>query len=244
MNLEEYELMFRVEDRHWWYAALRALLDLYWRKHVRESNPCVLDVGCGTGAVLDWLAVRTQSSPVGIDFSPEAVRFCRMRGQTATTVASALAAPFPSATFDAAFCLDVLYHKGVPDRNAALREAHRILKRGGLLFINVPAYQWLYSSHDVAVHTDHRFTRGEIADLLRATGFTILDATYWNTLLFPAIVLTRLWRKIWPPRESDLADGGQGISAALFPIILAAERQLIRVMPVPFGLSIFVVARK
>ena len=248
MNPREYEIMYAVEDRHWWYVALRAMLDLFWRKHVTMRNAesasrdlKVLDAGCGTGGTLSRLAPR--GTPFGIDVSVDAVRLCRARGQTRTAVGSTNALPCAPETFDAVISFDVLYHKGVPDKKAALREMHRALKPGGLLFLNLPAYQWLYSSHDVAIHTDHRFTRSEVLGLLRACSFEPLDATYWNTLLLPPIVLTRLWRRMMSPPDSDLARGS-GIPNQLFARILAVERALVRVVPLPFGLSIFAVSRK
>ena len=241
MNREEYAIMFNVEDRHWWYAGLRGMLGECWRRHIRTEHPRVLDVGCGTGAVLDWL---TPHSRYGIDLCLDAIQFCRSRKQETTAVASANELPFPPETFDVAVCLDVLYHKGVPDRNAALRAIRQVLVPNGVVLINVPAYQWLYSSHDVAVHTDHRFTKREMLRLLTENGFEPLEATYWNTLLFPPILLTRLWHKISPPSQSDLSGGADGISHGVFSSILALERHLIRLTPMPFGLSIFVAARK
>ena len=59
------------------------------------SAAAVLDAGCGTGANL--LAFADRARPAGIDFSPEAVRWCRSRGLPDTAVASAAALPFPLA---------------------------------------------------------------------------------------------------------------------------------------------------
>jgi SAM-dependent methyltransferase len=252
MNLEEYALMFQVEDRHWWYHGLRGMLELYWKKYAEEQSAerrqaAVLDVGCGTGATLDWLAKRGR--PTGIDFSPEAIRFCRNRGHDSTAVGSATALPcatgsFDQASFDAIISFDVFCHRSIPDKRQPLREIHRLLKPGGLLFLNLPAYQWLYSSHDIAVHTDHRFTRNEVIDMLQECGFQPLETTYWNTLLFPIILAVRLWRKILPPKESDLAGGGKGPTNTVFTHLLKCERRLIQLHRMPCGLSIFAVARK
>ena len=242
MNTEEYAIMYRVEDRHWWYRGLRELAGAFWEKHVVEERPRVLDAGCGTGGTLAWLEKRAR--PFGIDFSPEALGFCRQRGLGRLTAGSVTDLPFADSSFDVAFSFDVLYHKSVQDKETALRETARVLRPGGLLFLNLPAYQWLRSSHDVAIHTDHRFTKPEVLELLRANSFQPIEATYWNTLLFPPILLTRLWRKIAPPASSDLATGSGAVSQRIFGAILAAERQLIRYTPLPFGLSIFVVARR
>jgi SAM-dependent methyltransferase len=249
MNIEEYRIMFKAEDRHWWYIGLRGMLDLFWRRYAgpmersRAGAPLtVLDAGCGTGAVLAWLSHRAR--PYGIDIAVEAIRFCRERGQDTSVIASTGALPFPRGHFDVAVSLDVLYHRSAADRAAAVREICSVLKPGGLFFVNLPAYQWLYSAHDVAVHTSHRFTRGEVLDLLCAGSFDPLAVTYWNTILFPPIVLVRLWRKIVPPGTSDLTASGRGVTNQVLSGVLGVERGLIRATPMPFGLSIFAVARK
>jgi ubiquinone/menaquinone biosynthesis C-methylase UbiE len=150
MELSEYTTMFELEDRHWWYNGLRELLLCHWAQHLWTECPAVLDVGCGTGANLvglDDLAARL----VGIDFAPEAIRLCRTRGLSCTAVASALALPFGGETFDAVVSCDVLCHSSITDKSVVVREMHRVLRPGGMVFLNLPAYQWLFSSHDRAL---------------------------------------------------------------------------------------------
>jgi SAM-dependent methyltransferase len=242
MESAEYEIMFHAEERHWWYAALRAMLMQFWRANVPVERPRLLDVGCGSGANLK--ALSPMSNAIGIDISPKAVHFCRERGLQNTAVSSALALPFPNDEFDVVLLMDVLYHKAVPCKRTLLTEVGRVLKPGGVLLLNVPAYQWLYSSHDEAIHTDKRFTRREITDLLHEAGFTVSRATYWNTLLFPPIAATRLWRKLVPPEGSDLDNPSGKTMGRLFAGIFALERAFIKMTSLPFGLSIFAAANK
>lgn len=242
MNPHEYATMFAVEDGHWWYLGLRAMISGACRRHLTAVNPRILDAGCGTGATLQMLAQC--GVPVGVDIAPLAVQLCRKRQQNLTAAASVLALPFDAATFDAAVSLDVLCHRAVTDKQAPLHEIARVLRPGGILILNLPAYQWLLSSHDAAVHNDTRFTKRQTRALLKNAGLTPVEATYWNSLLLPPIIAARLWRKIVPPAQSDLASGGQGPSNSLFQAVLAAERALLRLTPLPAGLSVFLVARK
>ncbi|HCQ01854.1 MAG TPA: hypothetical protein DIT99_14705 [Candidatus Latescibacteria bacterium] len=69
--------------------------------------------------------------------------------------------PFQPSPFDFIFSLDVIYIQSVDDRKM-VREAYQALCDGGLLFINVPAFEWLHGEHDESVRTRHRYTRGEI----------------------------------------------------------------------------------
>jgi ubiquinone/menaquinone biosynthesis C-methylase UbiE len=242
VKADEYEIMFRVEDHHWWYVGLRAMLDAFWQRHVREERPVVIDVGCGTGATLD--ALRDVATATGIDAAPQAIRLCRMRGLTATAAASAEALPFRDASFDVAISCDVLCHQSIADKSVPLREVRRVLKPGGLLLLNLPAYQWLHSSHDEHVHTNRRFTRAEVRALLENVGFEVVYSTYWNSLLLPAIVMVRLWRKAIPRPVSDLDGDGTSVLSSIFAACLAVERVLLSYVPLPFGLSTFAIARK
>ena len=241
MNESEYETMFRVEERHWWYRGLRALV----REHLPRipGTPTrVLDVGCGTGVTMAVLAPECAVS--GLDYSPLALERCRRRGRTGLVRGDAGALPHAAASFDAVLLLDVLYHRGVSDRAGVLAEARRVLKPHGILITNVPAYQWLYSSHDAAVHTAHRFTKREVRSLLRAAGFQLGSLSYWNSILFPPAAMVRLLRRNRPGSASDLEDYKSGATGHFFGAILAIERALMRLTPLPFGLSVFAVAKK
>lgn len=243
MNTEEYETMFGVENRHWWYVGLRQMIARAWRRHVfgDVSALRVLDVGCGTGANLETVWA---GEAAGIDISPEAISFCRRRGLVKTAIASALALPFDANCFDAVLSTDVLEHEFIADKRGALMEMGRVLNPGGLLFVNVPAYQWLLSSHDAATRQDRRFSRGELARLLRSADFDPIDMTYWNTILFPVAAAVRIWRKKHPPEGSDLANPTGWLANGICGSLLNLERMLLKAGPLPYGLSLFAVARR
>ena len=234
--------MFRVEDRHWWYLGLRGMIDRVRRCHIAPGDLRVLDAGCGTGANL--VATGQWARVVGVDLSPRAVAFCRKRDLDGTAVGSVTHLPFASGSFDIVLSMDVIQHQAVSNKEIPIREMARVLRPGGLLLINVPAYQCLHSSHDVAVHQDRRFTRPELLAMLRRNGLAPIEATYWNTALFPIAALVRLWRKKHPPSGSDLLDMPGPLASAVLTAILAIERRVIRLFPLPFGLSVFVVARR
>src|SRR5262249_30947528 len=243
MEFSEYTTMFGLEDRHWWYVGLRQLLLSLWARHVRAERPAVLDVGCGTGANL--IALNGVAAKLaGIDFAPEAVRFCRTRGLACTAVASALMIPFGAESFDVVVSCDVLCHSSIRDKSVVLREMHRVLRTGGLVFLNLPAYQWLFSSHAKAYQQDRRLTHAPLLQLLRANGFEPMTATYWNTFLFPAATVARVWRNFSNLEGSDLKTGSAQFASRLFGAMLSGERALIRRFPLPFGLSVFAVGRK
>ncbi len=127
----------------------------------------------------------------GIDLSETALGLTNDRNTGAELVrASTDDLPFPDASFDAVLSLDVLAFRGV-DEFKALGEMHRVLRPGGTLVINVPAFDFLRGSHDVAVNQVRRYTRPQLSALLARAGFAETRSTYWNMSLLPAVAAVR-----------------------------------------------------
>ncbi len=244
MNPEEYEVMFRVEDTHWWYRGMqsitRAVLD---RAIGRGRDLRILDAGCGSGAVMGYLA--DYGRVTGFDFAAEALHFCRMRGRDRLSRASVLALPYAGASFDLVTSFDVLCERAVVDDEAALREFARVLRRGGHVLLRLPAYNWLRGKHDEAVHIRHRYTTRELADRLRRAGFEAEWTSYANMLLFPIAALKRASERVLPSRQagSDLTLGA-GFTNAPLRWLLGLEAPFVARMGLPFGLTVVALAQK
>jgi len=234
--------MEALEQRLWWFRALRALISDAVGRYV-APGASMLDVGCGTGGTLLRLSHDHPSMNLqGLDVSPDACdRARRVTGATVTE-GSAMDMPFPDRAFDAVIGADVL-NQGTVDPTRALREVARVLKPGGILITNDPAYAWLASYHDGPTGVARRYTRAEMAALVETGGFTPLAGTYWNTLTFPLMVLRR---KVFVPRSPTTdVHAIPFLLNALFNAMMAAERMVIRLgVPLPFGGSVFLIAQK
>ena len=247
MNTPEYERMYAAEDRQWWYAGMRAiafgLLDRGFGAANGRPRPArlFLDAGCGTGLNLEHLAERGQA--IGVDLSAEAVRFCLSRGVTVVR-SSVLALPFPERTFDGLVSFDVLYHAWVTDDGAAVRELARVVRPEGLLLVRVPAFKALWGAHDEAVHSRHRYTRGELRALLEGAGLQVLRLSYCNSILFPLLLVRRTLDRLASRHGSDV----EFLPAPLewlFRQCLLVEAALIRHgLSLPVGASLVALARK
>jgi SAM-dependent methyltransferase len=242
MHPAEYPRMRAAEDGHWWYAGLRRVVALHWQRHVTMPQPRLLDVGCGTGGNLAALAGT--AAVFGIDLAPLALAACRARGLACTALAGAERIPFPDAAFDVALSCDLLCHRSLPDRLMPLKEMHRVLQPGGVLLLNLPAYQWLHGPHDEAFGQDRRFHRMEVTALLRKAGFAPIDVTYWNGLLLPLVALARLGRRLVPTAGSDLAWPTGQVIGRVLDSVLVLEHGILRRTPLPFGTSVFVTSRR
>ena len=137
--------------------------------------------------------------------------------------------------------IDVLCHGGV-EPVLAVKEAHRCLRPGAIAIFNLPAYGWLLSAHDRRVHNVRRFTGRQARALLTGNGFRVLRSSYWNTLLFPLMLIHRLLER--DDAESDVRDFPRWLDA-LFSTALAVERRVIAAgVSLPFGGSLIVVAAR
>ena len=189
----EYDKLDRTEDRMWWFAATHANLLTLYEAMIAPATPekPLLDAGCGTGGLLARIAAAYPGRTViGLDIEPAACARAAAKSVRPVCAGSVNALPFADGAFGTIVSADVLCHRGV-DEGAALAQFHRVLQEGGVLILNLPAYQWMMSRHDAAVYNLRRYTRRGIARLLRMAGFRVLFASYWNIVLFPIMVLTR-----------------------------------------------------
>lgn len=192
------------DERHWWYRGRRRIVGDAVAALGLAPGARVLDAGCGSGRTLDELAARPEVAAVaGIDASPEGVALARRRGHADVREGRVEELPWPGASFDLVLSLDVIEH--TPDDGAALRELRRVTAPGGRLLITVPAYQALWSRHDVVNRHFRRYDRAMVRALAAGTGWRVERMTSFNLLLLPAAAAVRLAQR---PR------GGAGAGAA------------------------------
>ena len=245
MEKQEYQTLYNLEESHWWYRGLRELTLYFIDKFSQGKGDFkILDAGCGTGGLLKLLK---SYRAYGLDFSPEAIKFCRQRKLDNVVLGSINKTPFESGSFDLITSLDVLYHLGVDDDLEALRELYRLLNKGGILILNLVAYDFLTSRHDIAVHTKRRYTAGSLKNKAEQAGFKVEKITYRNTVLFPLAFFKRMFDKLFLKSDkkagSDLVELPDFLNR-FFTQILSWENILLRKINFPFGLSVFALLRK
>ena len=230
--------MVAQSSTHWWYRVRRELVQKFLNQYVGQGG-AVLEVGCGAGDTL--LMLKKTYSVSGIDMSDEAVRITKEKG---VPVQKGDATNIPAAheLFDAVLALDVLEHIEKPDN--ALKEMKRVLKPGGTLVVFVPAFMFLWSVTDVLSHHYRRYTRHELVALIESAGFTVVRSSYFNTLLFPLIALTRLTVRTLHIAVGSEMGTGTGLMNEFLYYIFRIEVPLLTHVNFPFGVSIAVIAKK
>ena len=240
MESVEYTLMEEVEETMWWYHGLHTNILQALNKYVPVFTD-LFDAGCGTGGMLKLIRAAHPAAHLhGLDISEQACIAARAKSGATVTKGSVDALPYPDGSFDALISLDVLGYD--LDTDAAVSGFLRVLKPGGHAIINLAAYQWMLSYHDRAVGQSHRYTRSGAIALFERAGFRIVFGSYWNTILFPLMVLQR--KLASSTGASDVRPFHPLVNNA-FKTCLALERAFIRNgVALPFGGSVLIVAQR
>ena len=244
MRPATYEAEAALERGHWWFRGRRRLLARLLARMPLPAAARVLDVGCGTGANGPVLAgaerftvgLDASAIPLGLGRSAERTHGARVR-------ADAGLLPFADASFDLVTALDVLEH--LDDDAAAARELHRVLRPGGVLVVFVPALRLLWGLQDEVSHHRRRYGRGELRAVVAGAGLDVERLTFFNTLLFPPILVARLAMRVRPPRalRSENEIGGR-VANRIAELIFSAEAPFLERADLPIGVSLACVARR
>jgi len=243
MNAKEYEVMYRVEDFHWWYCGMETITRrVIEQRYPRGGKLRILDAGCGTGAGMGYLA--DYGAVTGLDFSAEALYWSQERKRTRLTQGSVTALPYCDATFDLVASFDVICAVSDSEDVLSLREFARVLVPGGRVLLRLPATPWLHGQHDVSVDIQQRYTARMVDAKLRAAGLEPEQVAYANTFLFPLAVIKRFSERFFPPQNGSDLTIGMGPFNGLLHIALSTEAPLVARNVFPFGLTVVALARK
>ncbi len=239
----EIERMAKFEDKYWWFEGRRKIiLNLLEKYRSSNQNQKILDVGCGTGGTT--IRLKRFGEVYGGDYSFSALQHSSKLGLKNLARIGIYDLPFPSETFDVITILDALEHIEHDDK--VLFELKRILKKDGMILITVPAYQFLWSDHDVALDHYRRYNSKSISELLSKTRLEPIRISYMITFLFPLLatfrLLSKLKRREKPP-EPTLVPFPQVINN-LFKKILFLESRILPKYNLLFGLSIICLVKK
>ena len=242
-----YEVMYDVEDDHWWFVGRRAIVfsqiedALGIRAAANNGSDLrVLDIGCGAGATMDHL--KRFGRPHGIDLSEIPLKFSRKRGHQRLLRASATELPFDSESFELVTTLDVVEH--LDDDVKGLSEIYRVLKPGAPAVIFVPAFQSLWGPNDVQSGHKRRYRLNELRSAVEKAGLRIERISYANFAMFIPIWLGR---KVltWLGRDEQAENRiNHPFINNLLTKIFSIEAGWLRRRNLPFGVSIVCVVRK
>lgn len=234
--LDIYPTLYR---NHWWWRARERVIVSLLERHLGTGGPArLLDVGCGEGLLFP---VLTKFGTVeGVD---PCVGEEKARSLNIHPVPFDETAPL-AGSYDAILMLDFLEH--LDDPCAALKAAHRFLAPGAKLFVTVPAFDLLWTSHDDLNEHERRYTRSLLEKQVCESGFKVEECSYFFHWVFFVKLLVRLKESLFPPKTPKLAGiPPANINAALRCVSIAEygvlEKMKIRI---PVGGSVLLVATR
>jgi len=239
-----YRWMSEVEERHWWFASRRAIVERFINRLNLPADAALFEPGCGTGGNFAMLA--RHGRVFAMDTDPHALRFATALGKAQVARGSLPdTIPFTGQDFDLILMSDVLEH--LDNDVAALRALQHRLKPRGWLLATVPAMQWLWSGHDQAHHHRRRYSATSLRRVARAGGLDVAYLGYFNFILFPVVAGVRLAQRLRNRENAGEASNYTTTPSrpinAILRRVFSSERHLLELMPMPFGVSLLMLGR-
>lgn len=241
MNINMYRIFFKIQQKHWWFVTKKEIvMDVIERYSNKLSLTPILDIGCGSGLMLKDLAELGETC--GMDMSDDAIKFSKeiyngeiKKGALPDNL------PYEKYYFNLIVALDVIEH--IDDDLASLKAMRSRLKKNGMALITVPAYMFLWSAFDEMNEHKRRYTMSELREKIIEAGFEIEKISYFNTLLFPLVYIVRKLNNLMGRNGGSDVDMPNKLVNYICKKIFSIERYLLRMVSLPFGVSLIVVAR-
>jgi ubiquinone/menaquinone biosynthesis C-methylase UbiE len=245
MENHAYDAMENLQTQHWWWRGLRKVYtNSISSLNSSEEFRQVIDIGCGYGA--NFSVFNNIGAVVGVDLKFDTLRGIQRRPALGLVQACADALPFQDNIFDVVGLLGVIEH--VKFDSLAIQESYRVAKPNAILLLLTSAFMILWSHHDVANNHARRYRLRQIKNSLKRTGWTILRLSYINSLIFPAVLVTRLIQRVIQSPDEIYYDMGPSIKPInrILEAILFIEGAIIINWRwcLPFGVNILGVAQR
>ena len=183
---DQNDACFRLEDGSFWFTHRNKCLITAVRRFPPDGF--ILDVGGGNGFVARGLIDAGYETAL-LEPGRDGARNARQARQLPTVINATIeAAAIRPGSVPNVGLFDVLEH--IEDDQAFARHLHDIMRPGGLLYLTVPAFNWLWSVSDVDAMHFRRYTKRTLTDVL-AGDFDVLYATCLFQRLVPVTALVR-----------------------------------------------------
>ena len=250
-NRLEFQRMYEVERKLWWYQVLHRKVLSQIKKHFKALDPelRILDAACGTGGLLSFLKENGYENSIGFDYSRHAIDFSLERNLDVSFGDLKNVNDFrPGETFDVICCNDALYFLTDHEIVSALTAFKSRLNKNGIILINIHAFEAFSGTHDLAVGSSRRFTLSNFRSYAGLANLNITFKTYWPFALSLPILLVRQWQKYQISTskikaeipDSDVSYPGDVINGLLRSTTFFEEFIL---KSAPFGSSLFMVLK-
>lgn len=244
MKKTEYTTMAEREQDYWWHVGRFAIIEQYMGlalKGHEPKKPKILNIGAGTGGTIPSLEKFGEVH--NADVSDDAIKYLKKRGYKADKVDSKTL-PYKADTFSVVGAFDVLEH--IEHDVEALKEWMRVLKPGGKVVLTVPAYQWLWTQHDISLHHYRRHTKNSIHTKAKHAGLKPVKVSYAIVFSLPLVVGFRHLNKLLRRKVNEETSYVTlpGWMNSMFTALLKLEAKGHKFLSYPAGTSVVAILEK
>lgn len=236
-------------ESSFWVSSRNRLFKRLVHRYLEPSGKTkFLEIGCGTGDFIQRIAQDEKLEITGSEIYLKGLAYAKKKLPNVEFVQFDMTQGKIGEQFHIITAFDVLEH--IENDNAGLSNISQMLKKGGVLIVSVPQHMFLWSKLDEIVKHKRRYSRRELVAKLRANDFDIDYVTSFLFILFPIMILSRLFDRVddqLPTEERDLKKRVKfsGFLNKTFDEIMRFDEVLIKMgLSLPFGGTLVAVARK
>ena len=231
-NMDYKNVQAGLTKENYWVRSKNDLIDIFMKKVCKDDGQLkILNIGAGTGDDLEVLNKYGKNYVIDID--KEALSVIDSKWCEEKKVSDACNIPYDDNFFDIVVSCDVFEH--IENDQKAVSEVYRVLKEDSALLFTVPAFQFLFSSHDKALNHHRRYSKKMIRS--RLSQFNDVNIFFWNSLFFIPIAVWRLVNRRSKPKV-DHMDLPSWLNTLFFNLLKRDNFFIKRGVSIPVGLSI------
>lgn len=246
-NPKEYEKMAEAEVGHWWYKTLHHLVLTSIHKNTQGLDIKILDAGCGTGGNLQYLRDNGYKNGCGFDLSSHAVSYCKSKGLDVNEGDLLnIDEYYEPNSFDVIIACDNLYFLDREDIPSFMFSCKKLLKKNGIIIVNLPALKAFRGTHDISVGIKERFAEADLENYFQISSLKLVTKTYWPFLLSPLIFFVRFKQRLGLDFNKDNNEISSDVETPnkYINFFLQKLSLLSLYFKIDWGSSLFVVYRK
>jgi SAM-dependent methyltransferase len=237
-----YAIIEKIENSHFWFQARKLLIKKTINKFIPNTqNMSFLEVGFGTGIMIRLLE-SMGFKVTGIDIKQKALEYAKIHTK-AILIRKSIFSFKTNGKYDAIGAFDVLEHQQKDVE--FLKAMASLLKKGGYIFINVPANMYLWSEIDVLSKHERRYSISGMAGKIEKAGLKVVFINYWQMATIPVFWLRR---KMLVRKNRDIIkeylDPPPNLINRLFYYLLITEQYFVLKFRMFTGSSLIAVAQK
>jgi 2-polyprenyl-3-methyl-5-hydroxy-6-metoxy-1,4-benzoquinol methylase len=232
------------EDHFWFQWRARAAAALIDRIGLPTNQPLrVFDIGCGTGITCQQFRRTTSWVFDGADLNTEALARCDAGMARVLYYDISEKRPEFRELYDVIILFDVVEH--IEPTRPFLEAALFHLKPGGVVLVNVPALQGLFSVYDTVAGHYRRYTLDSLAAEFAAFDVSVIDRTYWGFSMVPLLWLRKQLLRGQKDQNQTIRTGFVPPSSAAHALLKAGMKIETAVLKhPPAGSSVMMAVRR